>query len=92
MGKFIAGYAVEQEYKKNGAQIPYMLALLTEAVGRFGQPEPGLAQLNEALALVEQTKHRTWEPELHRLRGELLLQTGGIGMKDESSRITSEAC
>jgi predicted negative regulator of RcsB-dependent stress response len=35
----------------------------------------GLAALDEALALVEQTQERFWEAEIHRLKGELLLKT-----------------
>ena len=33
--------------------------------------------LDEALALVEQTGMRSCEAEIHRLRGELLLQSAG---------------
>ena len=40
----------------------------------MGQPEAGLAALSEALALVEKTGERYYEAELHRLKGELLLQ------------------
>src|SRR5439155_27133730 len=38
------------------------------------QPEAGLAALREALPLVEQTGERYYAAELHRLKGELLLQ------------------
>jgi predicted ATPase len=40
----------------------------------MGQPEAGLTVLTEALALVDTTSERLWEPELYRLKGELLLQ------------------
>src|SRR5207253_6333438 len=50
------------------------LALLAEAYGTTGQPEAGLAVLTEALALVDKTGVRWYEPELYRLKGELLLQ------------------
>jgi len=53
---------------------PYCLALLAEAHGTIGQPETGLTMLTEALALVDTTGERWYEPELHRLKGELLLQ------------------
>ena len=56
--------------------IPYMHALLAEVLNRFGQAEIGLAQLDEAMVVVERTEHRTWEPELYRLRGELLARQG----------------
>jgi predicted ATPase len=38
------------------------------------QPEEGLTVLTEALALVEKNDERWYEAELHRLKGELLLQ------------------
>ena len=50
----------------------YLLALLAEASGLLGQPEGGLAALDEALTLVEKTGERYYEAELHRQRGELL--------------------
>jgi predicted ATPase len=53
---------------------PHRLSLLAEAYGQAGQPEVGLQVLAEALALVGATEERWWEAELHRLKGELLLQ------------------
>jgi predicted ATPase len=55
------------------AQRPYLLTLLAEASGLLGQPEGGLAALEEALTLMEKTGERYYEAELHRQRGELLL-------------------
>ena len=40
----------------------------------MGQPEAGLTVLTEALTLVDTTGERWYEPELYRLKGELLLQ------------------
>lgn len=53
----------------------YFFALLAEAYGKVGQPEEGLAVLVEALAFVGKTGERFYEPELYRLKGELLLQS-----------------
>jgi predicted ATPase len=53
---------------------PYFLALLAEAHRIQEEPEKGLAVLMEALTLVDKTGERWWEPELYRLKGELLLQ------------------
>jgi predicted ATPase len=50
------------------------LALLGEAYGKRGQPEEGLCILVEALTLVEKIGMYYCEAELHRLKGELLLQ------------------
>ena len=51
----------------------YLLALLAETYGKAGQADRGLAELAEALESAEQSGERTWEAELHRLKGELLL-------------------
>jgi predicted ATPase len=55
------------------ADRPYFLALVAEAYGRGRRYDEGLAMLEEALALVDQSEERYWEAELHRLNGELLL-------------------
>jgi predicted ATPase len=63
-------------YRATGAETlrPYFLALLAEAYGMMGQPEAGLEALAEALTLADKTSERWYEPELYRLKGELLLQ------------------
>jgi class 3 adenylate cyclase/predicted ATPase len=53
---------------------PYFLALLAEAHGIMEHPDTGLKIVTEALTLVDTTGERVWEPELYRLKGELLLQ------------------
>src|SRR5262249_54562797 len=52
----------------------YFLALLAEAYGTIGEPEAGLTALTEALVPGEHTGERYYEAEIHRLKGELLLQ------------------
>jgi DNA-binding SARP family transcriptional activator/predicted ATPase len=52
------------------------LRALAEAQGKAGRPGEGLATLDEALMLVEETEERYWEPELYRLKGELLMLQG----------------
>jgi predicted ATPase len=63
-------------YCATGTEIvrPYYLALFAEAHSIIGQPHAGLTVLAEALTLVDTTGERWYEPELHRLKGELLLQ------------------
>ena len=63
-------------YRATGAEVlrPYWLALLVEVHGTLGEPEEGLTALTEALALVDTTGERWYEPELYRFKGELLLQ------------------
>src|SRR5262249_50874079 len=53
---------------------PYYLALLAEALGKGGRPQEGLAAVDEACREIGRTGERFYESELHRLRGELLLQ------------------
>ena len=43
-------------------------------MGRREQTDEGLRVLAEALAAVQETGERVWEAELHRLKGELVLQ------------------
>jgi predicted ATPase len=61
-----------------GAEIrrPMHMAMLAEAYGNAGQAAEGLRVLAEALAVVDRSGERNYAAELHRLQGELLLQTG----------------
>jgi len=51
--------------------LPGTLAFLAEAQAKAGRPSEGLATLDEAFAIVEETDERHWEAELHRLRAEI---------------------
>lgn len=52
------------------------LPQLAEACWRTGLTSEGLAAVEEAFVLTEKTGVNLWEAELHRLKGELLLQEG----------------
>ncbi len=69
-----------------GARLSYFLALLAEAYGHAGQAEEGLSVLAESLDLVEKTGERTWEAEVHRVKGELLL------VRSAENTSEAEAC
>jgi len=58
----------------SGLRLPYYRALLAAAFGKMGHVAKGLRALGEAFADVQQTGERWLEAELHRLKGELLLQ------------------
>jgi predicted ATPase len=70
---------------------PHFLSMLAEAAGVLGQPDEGLATLDEALTLVEQTGERYYEAELHRQRGALLLQRAAQGYLSQDSRAQDDA-
>lgn len=50
-------------------------AFLSEAYGKVGQAEKGVAVLTEALGIAHNTGERYYEAELYRLKGELTLQS-----------------
>jgi predicted ATPase len=54
--------------------LPWDHTLLAEAYGESGQSEEGLRLLAEALATAHQQGAHLWEPELYRVKGELLLR------------------
>lgn len=58
------------------AIIPYWHNLIAEIYGYLNKPEEGLTLLSESLDIVNTTDHRSYEPELHRIKGELLLLQG----------------
>jgi predicted ATPase len=47
--------------------------MLAEAYGKAGQPAQGLALIEEAVECMNRTGQRLFEPELHRIKGNLLL-------------------
>ena len=56
---------------------PYGLTVLAELQGKVGRVDNALAGLDEALALIGETGETFWKPEVHRLKGDLLLGRGG---------------
>jgi tetratricopeptide (TPR) repeat protein len=60
---------------------PLYLGHSAIAYASLGQPEVGLGLLDEAIQGAETTNERFFEPELHRLRGDMFLM---LGRKDEA--------
>jgi len=58
----------------DNAYTPYFLGLLADAYREGGHSEEGLNVMDEVVAVMETTELRWYEAELHRLKGELLLQ------------------
>ena len=56
---------------------PLLHGLLADALARAGEPERALATADEALRRVDGGE-RWYEPELHRIRAELLLRIGDV--------------
>ncbi len=56
-------------------RLPMNLAYMAEAYGRGGQVEMALAVLSDAITQMRHSGERWWEPEVFRLRGELMLAT-----------------
>ena len=57
---------------QTGLRQPYYLGLLAEAYGNAGRIEDGLSLLVGAFALAGEQEQHMYEPDLHRVRGELL--------------------
>ena len=71
----------------------YYLGLLAEVLAGVKQFDEALQVIDEALTLVKRSGERFYEPELYRLRGEVLLALGGksdlaaaIGARDDFRR------
>lgn len=62
---------------------PYFLALLAEASARAGRFDAALAKIDEAIVIAVDSDQRWWDPELHRLRGEI-----AAGLRDDEQRVT----
>jgi len=54
--------------------LPRFEAALAEAEAGAGEIDAGLKRLDDALAELERTEQRWYEAEMHRIRGEILLQ------------------
>jgi predicted ATPase len=65
---------------------PYYLSLLAEGYGVMRRIEDALATIAEALGIADQMQEHCWEAELHRLKGEFLLQLS------LDNRIEAESC
>jgi class 3 adenylate cyclase/predicted ATPase len=79
-----------------GAELarPLFLTLLAESHRADGNQVDALAALDEAEQIIERREERWWEPEVCRLRGELLfeLSSGASGgMQEEARRLLHRA-
>jgi len=77
---------IEVLQKTAGARLPYYRSLLAEACGWSGRIDEALLVLADAFAEAVKTEERWWEPELQRLRGELLRS------KSKNNDAEAESC
>jgi len=70
---------------------PYFLALIADACSRVGEIDQGLIALAGAQAMVLNSRSFYYEAELHRLKGDLLLQTNRASQIDDAEACFAEA-
>jgi predicted ATPase len=70
--------------------VPFWLTALADVYGKSSQPHEGLSQLAAAAELIDQTKERWAEPELHRVRGTLLAFLNRHDAAEQSYRLALE--
>ena len=87
------------DYEATGARLgrTYFLALLAQTCARAGQRDAGLDALAEGMATCEASGERYHEPELYRLKGELLLlpadrRTAAATAATAADRDAAEVC
>ena len=79
------------EFRDTGAKrLSFQLAILADAYGRLGRVEESLEALTEAISVVQETGERRWEPEIYRLKGEMLT-FGGRQDQSEAERCLTNA-
>ena len=63
------------DWHASGAElfIPYFQSFMAEGYRALKQVDEGLDALNEGIEVMERTGERWYEPEIHRLKGQLLL-------------------
>ena len=69
----------------------HFLSVLAEACGKAGQPEEGLAAVEEALKVFRETEDYLEVMEPYRVKGELLLQSRGQGTEAEAEECFQQA-
>ena len=89
-GDIAAGMARTREgiaaWRATGAELwlPLHLTRLAEAYGKVGQADAGLAALDEALSIVERGGEHTWDADLYRVKGDLMLMQGAAASAAEA--------
>lgn len=91
LGQMQLGLAAYQATGANLAR-PYFLALLAQTHANAGQVQTALDVLAESFVIAASTGERYYEAELHRLRGDLLLQLPNAQAQVPAQRESAETC
>jgi predicted ATPase len=80
-------------WQASGTQsaFPYYAALLADGCRKTGHIEEGIRLVTEALRLANKNGDRYWEAEVHRLKGELTLQSG-VRSSESGAQSEAEDC
>ncbi|HEX8711980.1 MAG TPA: adenylate/guanylate cyclase domain-containing protein [Terracidiphilus sp.] len=75
-------------YRMTGSNLmtPQFCLMMAEAQQRAGRPGEALAAVSRGLKYADESLEHVHEPELHRLRGEILLNQGASGAGEASLR------
>ena len=68
----------------SGLMTPQLCIMLAEAQLRAGRPGEALASVSRGLRYVDESQEHVHEPELHRLRGEIMIAQGGSSAGEAS--------
>jgi class 3 adenylate cyclase/predicted ATPase len=71
-----------------GLMLPIFYAVLAEGYAKWGKIEEGLKFLEKAFDRMRTTGECVWEPELHRLKGVLLLSQSGKNEIEAEARFS----
>ena len=82
-----------ESYRLTGSDLmkTQFCLMMAEAQSRARRPGEALAALSRGLRYVEESQERAFEPELHRLRGEILIDQGATSAGEASLKRAIEA-
>jgi predicted ATPase len=80
------------QYEVTGAKLrtPYFVALLSDQLNKAGRTGEGLAAIEKAIRLAEQTGEGFALSELHRIKGELFLNSANVRRSGNVAHHSSE--
>jgi DNA-binding winged helix-turn-helix (wHTH) protein/tetratricopeptide (TPR) repeat protein len=80
------------QYEATGAKLrtPYFLALLSDQLNKAGRTGEGLAAIEKAIRLAKQTGEGFALSELHRIKGELFLNSANVRRSGNVAHQSSE--